>query len=136
MAGLHDATDAPPTIRALIATHGDLAFGFVSAIQQITGRGAMLQGLSNSGLSLSDIQASLERALDESGARVIFTDLPAGSCTMAARKLSRTRPGVTLVTGANLPLLLEFVMQDHVDPVTAAHKALERGCTSIVAYDA
>ncbi|MEQ1691959.1 MAG: hypothetical protein ABMA00_11775 [Gemmatimonas sp.] len=123
-------------IRALIAAHGTLAAGLVSAVQQITGRGAVFLAMSNSSLSLSDIQDSLARALDETGARVIFTDLPAGSCTMAVRKLMRARTDITLVTGANLPLLLDFAMQDDVDAVAAAHAALERGRVSMTAHGA
>ena len=123
-------------IRALIAAHGTLAAGLVSAVQQITGRGAVFLAMSNTSLSLGDIQDSLARALDETGARVIFTDLPAGSCSMAVRKLMRVRTDITLVTGANLPLLLDFVMQDDVDAVTAAHTALERGRASMAAHGA
>ena len=73
-------------------------------------------------------------ALDETGARVIFTDLPAGSCTMAVRRLVRSRPGVVLVTGINLPLLLDFAMQDDIEPVAAANGALERGRASMVLH--
>ena len=131
-----DGMQPRPVIRALVAAHGALAAGLVSAVDQITGRGTVFLALSNSCLSLSDIQETLSRALDETGARVIFTDLPAGSCTMAVRKLMRERPDVTLITGANLALLLDFAMQEHVDPVTAAHQALERGRASIVAHGA
>ncbi|MBL0171490.1 MAG: hypothetical protein IPP90_12285 [Gemmatimonadaceae bacterium] len=123
-------------IRALIAAHGTLAAGLASAVEQITGRGAIFLAMSNTSLSLSDIQESLVRALDETGARVIFTDLPAGSCTMAVRKLMRTRPDVVLVTGANLPLLLDFAMQDDADPAVAARAALDRGRASMVAHGA
>jgi PTS system N-acetylgalactosamine-specific IIA component len=122
------------TVRALVAAHGSLAAGLVSAVEQITGRGGVFLPLSNSQLGLGDIQELIARTLDESSARVIFTDLPAGSCTMAARRLMRIRPGVILVTGANLPLLLDFAMQDDVDPVVAAQTALERGRTSMVAF--
>lgn len=125
-----------PSIRALIAAHGTFAAGLASAVDQITGRGAAFRTLSNSGLCLTDIQESLVSALDETGARVIFTDLPAGSCTMAVRKLMRSRPEITLITGVNLPLLLDFAMQDHGDPVSAAHAALDRGRASMVAHGA
>ncbi len=128
--------DGHMPVRAIIAAHGSLAAGIVSAVDQITGRGAAFRAVSNSGLCLDDIQSTLERALDETGARVIFTDLPAGSCTMAVRKLLRARPDVTLVTGINLSLLLDFAMQDEGDPVVAAHAAVERGRASMAAHGA
>jgi PTS system N-acetylgalactosamine-specific IIA component len=126
----------PPAVRAIVAAHGTLAAGIVSAVEQITGRGGALRAMSNTGLCLDDIQETLARTLDETGAKVIFTDLPAGSCTMAVRRLLRARPDVTLVTGMNLTLLLDFVMQDAGDAVAAARTALERGRASMVAHGA
>lgn len=114
-------------VRAVIVAHGSLAAGLISAVEQITGRGEALRALSNSGQGLADLQAALGALLDETGARVVFTDLPAGSCTMASRRLLRDRPDITVVTGMNLPLVLDFVMQEPVDPAAAARTALVRG---------
>ncbi len=94
---------------AVVAGHGRFADGMVSAVQQITGRGAAFATVSNSGLSPTELEDALRRHLDATGARVIFTDLPAGSCTMAARRLLRARPDVVLVTGANVAVLMEFL---------------------------
>jgi N-acetylgalactosamine PTS system EIIA component len=127
-------TDDTLNVRAIVAGHGSFAVGLVSAVEQITGRGHVFRTLTNSGLCLDDIQLSLAQALDETGAKVIFTDLPAGSCTMAVRRLLRSRPGVTLVTGVNLSVLLDFSMHDDADQVAAAHAAVERGKASMVAH--
>lgn len=121
-------------VRAIVAGHGTFSSGIISAVEQITGRGDRFIGVSNAGLCMDDIQGSIVNALDESGARVIFTDLPAGSCTMAVRRLVRDRPGVVLVTGVNLSLLLDFALQDDADAAVAAQAALERGKQSMVAY--
>jgi PTS system N-acetylgalactosamine-specific IIA component len=53
---------------------------------------------------------------------------------MAVRRLLRDRPGIALVTGVNLSLLLDFAMQDTVDPAEAAKSALERGKQSMVVH--
>jgi PTS system N-acetylgalactosamine-specific IIA component len=108
----------------------------ISAVDQITGRGGQFIAISNTGLSLEDIQSALAAALDASSARVIFTDLPAGSCTMAVRRMIRERPGVLLVTGINLSLLLDFAMQDDADPTHAVQAALDRGRASMVLHGA
>lgn len=130
--------DAPVTgaVRAIVAAHGSLAQGIVSAVEQITGRGNVFLAISNSGLCLDDIQGALVQALDDTGAKVIFTDLPAGSCTMAVRRLLRERTHITLVTGINLSVLLDFAMHDDADPVAAARAALERGRATMVAHGA
>ncbi len=124
----------PTVVRAVVAGHGSFATGIISAVEQITGRGNVYLAISNSGLCLDDIQDAIAHALDASGARVIFTDLPAGSCTMAVRRLVRARPGVMLATGINLSLLLDFAMQDDADPVAALHSAMERGRASMVVH--
>ena len=130
-----DETEVLP-VRAIVAGHGTFAVGVISAVEQITGRGSLFLPISNTGLCLDDIQHTLAQALDDTGAHVVFTDLPAGSCTMAVRRLVRSRPGVVLITGINLSLLLDFAMQDDTDPVAAAHGALERGRASMVAHGA
>ena len=95
---------------AIVAGHGDFAAGVVSAVAQITGRGALLVPVTNRGLGAGDIEALLRDAAAAARVRVIFTDLPAGSCTIAARRLLRDRPDLSLVTGANLPTVLDYVL--------------------------
>ena len=132
---LNGAEQGTP-VRAIVAGHGTFASGIISALDQITGRGGQFIAVSNTGLCLDDIQDTLAAALDASGARVIFTDLPAGSCTMAVRRMIRERPGVLLVTGINLSLLLDFAMQDGIEPAQAVQAALDRGRASMVVHGA
>ena len=114
-------------VRALVAGHGDFAAGLVSAVQQITGRGSVFVAISARDLSGADLEAMLRRTIDETGARVVFTDLQAGSCTMAARRVLRDRQDVLFIAGANLPMLLDFALSAEPDPVVAAGHAMERG---------
>jgi N-acetylgalactosamine PTS system EIIA component len=120
-------------VRAIIAGHGEFAAGMISAVQQITGRGAAFRGITAGQLSGSDLVDLMRSAVDETGARVVVTDLQAGSCSMASRRLLRDRPDVLLVAGANLPMLLDFVMADGLPPQEAARHALERGRAAIAA---
>lgn len=131
-----DTDVTPATVRAIVAGHGSFASGIISAVQQITGRGSSFLAMSNTGLCLDDIEGTLAQAIDDTGARVIFTDLPAGSCTMAVRRMIRARPGVLLVTGINLSLLLDFAMQESVDPIVAVQTAIERGRASMAVHGA
>jgi PTS system N-acetylgalactosamine-specific IIA component len=122
--------DAPV---AIIATHGDLAAGFVSAVEQITGRGSLFLPLTNAGMSAADIERTMLQIVDGRGINVIFTDLPAGSCTIAARRVVAARPNVVLVTGASLPLLLDFMSHEDLAPAEAASHAVDRAVRSLVA---
>jgi PTS system N-acetylgalactosamine-specific IIA component len=119
------------TIRALVAGHGDFAAGLVSAVEAITGQGNMLEPIQVKGLCSDDIQQLLRERLLATGALVIFTDLQAGSCTMAARRLLREDADVALVSGTNLPMLLDFVMSKTDDAVAAARGAVEKGKSSM-----
>lgn len=122
--------------RAVVAGHGDFAAGLVSAVEQITGRGAQLIPVSVNALRLEDIEHLLRDKMRTSGVRVIFTDLQAGSCTMAARRLLHGMGDAVLVAGANLPTLLDFVFAEGRDPVDAARHAAERGRGAISVHAA
>ena len=96
--------------RAVVAGHGDFAGGMISAVQQISGAGHRFHGVSNAALTPVALLEALRTAVLVTTARVIFTDLPAGSCTIAARRLAREQPGLAVVAGANLPILLNFAI--------------------------
>jgi PTS system N-acetylgalactosamine-specific IIA component len=121
----------PSAVRAILAGHGDFAAGMVSAVQQITGRGDVFLTVTSRDLSAADLEARIRSAIEESGVRVVFTDLQAGSCTMAARRVLRDRQDVLFVAGANLPMLLDFALSPEPEAVDAARHAIERGRAAI-----
>lgn len=124
---------APPP-RAIVIGHGDFAAGMLTAVEKITGQSSALLALSVQDRSLVQIEAWMREHLGATGAQVVFTDLQAGSATMAARKALRDMPSVVLVAGANLPMLLDFVLSNAENPVEAARHAAERGRGAIVVH--
>lgn len=122
--------------RAIVAGHGEFAPGLVSAVQQITGRGDQLIAVSVHQLGVEDIEELLRQRMIETGVRVIFTDLQAGSCTMASRRILRGMQDAVLVAGANLPTLLDFVFAEDRSAPEAARHAAERGKASISVHGA
>ena len=121
-----------PAVCAIVAGHGEWAAGLVSAVAQITGRGALFLPLSNSGLSGEQLELSLRSALDRSGARIVFTDLPGGSWTLAMRRVQRDQPSLVLATGVNLAMLLDFTFHDGVPADAAARAAVEKGRSAMI----
>lgn len=113
-------------VRALVVAHASLAEAMLAAVDVITGQAAVLRAISNEGLGARDLHDLIARELDETGARVVFTDLPAGSCAMASRRLLHERPELAIVCGVNLPMLLEFVTREG-DSAEAVAKAVARG---------
>jgi N-acetylgalactosamine PTS system EIIA component len=117
--------------RAIVAGHGEFAAGLVSAVEQITGRGDQFLPIAITGLGAEDIEGLLRDRMVATGIRVVFTDLQAGSCTMAARRVLRGMTDAVVVCGTNLPLLLDFVFNDRATPSEAARHAAERGRAAI-----
>jgi N-acetylgalactosamine PTS system EIIA component len=118
--------------RAVVIGHGEFAAGLVSAVGQICGMGDKLVVLSMMGMTPEEIESTIRGQLDRTGARVIFTDLPAGSATIAARRIVKGDPGIVLVSGVNLATLLDFVFNNAVSPTEAARTAAERGKASLI----
>ena len=117
---------AAGTPRAVVAGHGDFAAGMISAVEKITGRGALFAPVTNRDCAPADIEAAIARHV-EAGAHVVFTDLAQGSCTIAARRLQRAHPELVVVTAVNLSALLDFLFAEAPTPVDAARHAVEKG---------
>jgi PTS system N-acetylgalactosamine-specific IIA component len=115
---------------SIVLAHGQLASGLVSAVDQITGMGDRFVAMSNTGLSGAELEQKLRVLVEETGAKVVFTDLPAGSCNIAAFRLLRDRD-VIVVSGVNLPTLLHFVTHPQMTPEAAATEAVERGAPTL-----
>jgi PTS system N-acetylgalactosamine-specific IIA component len=122
----------PDKPRAIVVGHGEFAGGLVSAVGQICGLADKLVVLSMMGKTPEDIEGAIREEIVRTGARVIFTDLPAGSATLAARRIVKEDPGVVLVSGVNLATLLDFVFNTEVSPTEAARAAAERGKASLI----
>jgi len=125
---MSDSSETPKP-HALVIGHGGFAAGLISAVDQITGRGWMLVGLSNAGLTPDAIQAEVIRYCEQ-GVRVVFTDLPGGSATTCARRAGVHDRGMLIVAGVNLPALLDFVFSSDAPDVSAA-QAVARGREAI-----
>lgn len=117
----------PPAPRAIVAGHGTFPQGIVSAVDQISGFGSVFIPLSNADLSGEGIESRIRERAQSFGITVFFTDLPAGSATMAVRRMMRENPSVILVTGTNLATLLEFVFRGDETPADAARHSVEKG---------
>jgi PTS system N-acetylgalactosamine-specific IIA component len=122
--------------RGLVAGHADFAAGLIGAVEMISGCGNVLIPIQVRGLCGDDIQKLLYDTCMESGVRVIFTDLQAGSCTMASRRVLKQLGEGVLVAGANLPMLLDFAMSSNESAIEAASTAAERGRVAITVHGA
>ena len=132
--GVSSATATP---RAIVAGHGDFAAGLVSAVEQITGRGAQLIAVAVQKLSVEDIECLLrERML-----RVAACGSSSPTCRLEAARWRRAAflrgmDDAVLIAGANLPMLLDFVFAEGRTAPEAARHAAERGRAAISVHGA
>src|ERR1700737_450671 len=122
-------------VRAIVIGHGDFSAGLVSAVDQICGMAGRLVGLSMMGLTPEDIETAIRAELARTGAHVIFTDLLAGSATLGARRIVKEDSSMVLVSGVNLPTLLDFVFNTEVSPIEAARSSTDRGNSSLIVVE-
>jgi mannose/fructose-specific phosphotransferase system component IIA len=118
-------------VRGIVIAHGDMAAGLVDAVQRIAGiSGDFLLPLSNRGLG-PDALAQQVRALATDAATIVFTDLQSGSCGFAARRCVQELPSVVVISGVNLPILLEFVMRRQLPLAELVPFLLAKGRSAI-----
>ncbi len=130
------SSEAEAGIAGIVCGHGTFAEGLISAVDQITGKGSILLGISNREFAGDQLETRLREELKRTGAAALFTDLPGGSATIAARRILRDTQGIVLVTGTNLGLLLDFVFHAHEGVADAARQAAERGRACITVSEA
>ena len=118
-------------LRAIVLAHGDMARGMVDAVRKISGVAEdALIPLSNEGQSPQTLQEELE-SLFTDDLRVVFTDMASGSCAMAARKCAPGEGSRIIVTGVNLPVLLDFVFNRNLPLDELIPRLLKRGVSAI-----
>ena len=92
----------------IVIAHGAMAEGLVDAVRRIAGSNAdALVPISNEGMSPEDLRSAIDEAVGP-GSAIVFVDLQAGSCCMAAVASCRACSDRVVITGVNLPMLLDF----------------------------
>jgi len=121
----------PGAVLGIVVAHGEMAIGLTDAVRNITGVGPdALVPLSNRGLSPAALAETIQRA---AGTRptILFTDLPSGSCGVAARLLARNDPNLVVICGVNLPMLLDFVTHRDQSLIELASRLVSKGRSAI-----
>jgi len=95
-------------VRGVVVAHGDLAAALVATVERISGLGGALRAVSNEGLGPDRLREVLREAMG-SDPSILFVDLASGSCGIAGLGLSQERGEVVVLTGTNVPMLLDFV---------------------------
>jgi fructoselysine/glucoselysine PTS system EIIA component len=113
----------------LIASHGSFAGGLLSSLELIAGKIDNIFTIEAYSDCSKSIEEQIEKVLfqiDKTDELIIFTDLMGGSVTNQILR-SALRKNVYIISGVNLPLLLDIILADTGTPVA---EVIETGITN------
>jgi mannose/fructose-specific phosphotransferase system component IIA len=123
-------SDVAP-VRGVVVAHGPMARAMVDAVRNIAGDAAdALHPLSNDRKGTGQLREELDDAMGD-GPVVIFVDIQSGSCCMAALSSCQDAARRVVVTGVNLPMLLDFVFHRELPVDELVERVLEKGRSGI-----
>ena len=122
-----------PRTPALLVMHSDLADALLRAAEKVYGGIEGIEMLSNEGLSREDLEQAIgRRVADWREGGLVLTDFWGGSCHISGVAAVRGHNDVVVVTGINLPMLLDFVHnRDEYGPLALADRLQRKGRDSI-----
>lgn len=120
-------------VPALVAMHADLAAALLRAAARMYGPVDDVEVLSNEGLSRTALEDAIARHVGRwPDGGLVFTDLWGGSCDTCGAVAARGRGHVIVLSGLNLPVLLDFLYnRDTLDVEALADRLLLKGRESI-----
>ena len=120
-------------VPALLVMHADLASALLRAAQTVYGPVEGVEVLSNEGMSRDALEAEINRRVTAWPAGgLVLTDIPGGSCHLCGVSATRGRSEVALVTGLNLPILLDYLHnREQYEPGALAERLQKKGQDSI-----
>jgi len=120
-------------VPALLVTHADLGAALLRAASQVYGPVEDVAVLSNEGLSREQLQdriVSQVKSWPQGG--LILTDFWGGSCHICGVAATRAQGHVVVVTGLNLPLLIDYLHnRESHDAEALAERLTQKGRDSI-----
>jgi mannose/fructose-specific phosphotransferase system component IIA len=124
-------------VRGVVVGHGDMPRGLVDAVRRIAGDVASgLAAVSNEGKGPDVLRSEVDAAAGP-GPVIVFVDIHSGSCGLAAAYACRGCDGRrAVISGVNLPMLLDFVFHRELELEALVARLVDRGRAAIRAAPA
>jgi len=120
-------------VRGIVVTHADLADALVHCVESIAGEQGALVPISNDGVSPGDLRKRVLEAAGD-GTAIVFVDLASGSCALAGRAVGHDSSRIAVLTGVNLPMLLDFVFHRDLTLPELADRLVEKARAGTKAF--
>jgi len=120
-------------VPALLIMHADLGAALLRAAEKVYGPIQDIEVLSNEGHSRHALEEEIGRRIAgwEHGG-LVLTDFWGGSCHICGASAIRGHGEVAIVTGINLPLLLDYLHnREQFEVLPLAERLLQKGQQSI-----
>ena len=113
--------------------HSDLADALLRAAQKVYGPVGGVEVFSNEGLSREDLEQAITRRVgDWREGGLVLTDFWGGSCHVSGAAATRGHGDIVVVTGLNLPALLDYLHnRDQYSSLDLADRLQKKGRESI-----
>ena len=120
-------------VPALLVMHADLAAALLRAAEKVYGPVEGVEVLSNEGLSRDALEGEIDRRVEAwTRGGLVLTDFWGGSCHLCGVSAARGHSEVAVVSGLNLPILLDYLHnRDQYDPGALAERLQKKGQDSI-----
>jgi len=120
-------------VPALLVMHADLASALLRAAEKVYGPIDDVAVLSNEGLSRIDLEREIAACVATwNGGGLVLTDFWGGSCHLCGVAVARERGEIVIVTGLNLPTLLDYLHnRDQFGVIELAERLRVKGQASI-----
>jgi mannose/fructose-specific phosphotransferase system component IIA len=120
-------------VPALLVMHADLSSALLRAAEKVYGEIEGVATLSNEGLSGDALEHEIaQRVADWREGGLVLTDFWGGSCYVCGVRAARGHGEVVILTGVNLPTLIDYLHnRDHYGVTELAERLRQKGQDSI-----
>ena len=125
-----------PPVPALLVMHADLAAALLRAVSVVYEHVDGIRVISNEGLGKDQLEKRIAQEVEPwTHGGLVLTDFWGGSCHICGASTALNRPGhgeIALITGVNLPMLLDYLHnRGRLDAAALAERLQQKGRDSI-----
>ena len=118
-------------VPALLVMHADLAAALLRAAEQVVGHDRRRRGALERRPVASTLSSRRSAGASTAGSRggLVLTDFWGGSCHVCGGAVARGRGEIVIVTGVNLPILIDYLAQSRAlsPPLELAERLQKKG---------